>query len=299
MSKVGCVYHSVDLDGWMSASIVKLFFNGKEDVGFIPYNYGNPIPDLSVYDKIVMCDISLPKEHMEVIGAYLQENFIWCDHHVSAIKDGDGMFYSNCSGLRDVNFSACELTWMHFFPEDKMPEIVRLLGRYDCFGHKGTEEEVKVLEFQYGARQIISNHEEAYEYLCYCVNQEKENDIENMIHQQGKSIYSYLCTEAKQAYKNRFTVYLGDYAFCCINKERFNPINFGIQYHNDKADDIYFYDGVACFHYANNKWNFSLYNDNGHVDVSLIAKGFGGGGHKGAAGFVVEDLNTVFTQPKQ
>ena len=67
--------------------------------------------------------------------------------------------------------------------------------------------------------------------------------------------------------------------FICINRERFNPINFGIDYHKDG------YDGAACFHFDGTHWCFSLYNDNGEVDCSQIAKQFGGGGHKGAAGF--------------
>jgi len=299
MSKKCCVYHSIDLDGWMSAAIVKHFFNGMEDVDFIGYNYGNPIPDLGAYNNVIMCDISFPENEMNLLIGDSPKNdrFIWCDHHVSAISNPN-IKENWAKGFRSVNLSACELTWKYFFPNKEMPEIVRLLGRYDCFGHKGTEEELKVLEFQYGSRQCITNYEEAYTELLYSL-QNYPVKSEVVIHESGKSIYKYLCTEARQSYKNRFTVYFGDYAFCCINKERFNPINFGIQYHNDKADDIYFYDGVACFHYQNNKWNFSLYNDNGHVDVSLIAKGFGGGGHKGAAGFVVEDLNTVFTQPKQ
>lgn len=48
------------------------------------------------------------------------------------------------------------------FPDSPMPEIVRLLGRYDCFGHKGTDEEFKVLEFQYGARSRINDVQSAY-----------------------------------------------------------------------------------------------------------------------------------------
>lgn len=58
-----------------------------------------------------------------------------------------------------------------------------------------------------------------------------------------------------------------------------NPINFGIDYHKEG------YDGAICFHYTNNAWNFSIYNDNGQVDCSVIAKQYGGGGHKGASGF--------------
>ena len=82
-------------------------------------------------------------------------------------------------------------------------------------------------------------------------------------------------------------IYPKQYKFICINKERFNPINFGIKYHDDG------YDGAACFHYANGEWNFSLYNDNGKVDCSAICKQFGGGGHKGASGFRVKDISKI------
>lgn len=353
--KIVCVYHSIDLDGWMSAAIVKHWFNSTVEIpnkkdepintlNFIGYNYGQPIPDLSEYNKIIMCDISFPKEEMEKIATsgIGVSNFIWIDHHISAIKDvSETHFAKTTNGIRDTKFAACELTWKYFFPNEHMPEIVRLLGRYDCFGHKFTKEdenrrltlleytkstnrwmtkeeqdelanlniklleESKVLEFQYGARQCISNYEESYNYLLKVLEDEKYGDYStfsvtkqtvNKIHTQGKSIYQYLCTEAKQSYKNGFEIRLFTYTeedhmnphkFICINKERFNPINFGIDYHKDG------YDGCACFYYANEMWNFSLYNDDGQVDCSQIAKQYGGGGHKGAAGFVTKDLNLI------
>ena len=74
--------------------------------------------------------------------------------------------------------------------------------------------------------------------------------------------------------------------FICINEKRFNPINFGIDYHKDG------FDGCACFWYDSlKKIRFSLYNDNGKVDCSKIAANFGGGGHKGASGFVIDTDN--------
>jgi uncharacterized protein len=334
--KTACIYHSIDLDGWMSAAIVKHWFiesnnpdnyiiNGTEtarggnphnpnSINFIGYNYGQPIPDLSGYDIVIMCDISFPLINMLEIADRLMDtetletNFIWLDHHISAIKSNISV---EADGIRNTNFTACELTWKYFFPNEEMPEIVRLLGRYDCFGHKGTNEELRVLEFQYGARQCISNYEDAYNWLYNCVRQERLGTLENYIWQKGKSIYSYLCEEAKQTYKNGFEIKLSTegqthracfidlskypnksieyvpYKFICINKERFNPINFGIDYHKDG------YDGCACFHYANGMWNFSIYNDNGNVDCSQIAKQYGGGGHKGAAGFKVFDINQI------
>ena len=323
--KTVCIYHSIDLDGWMSAAIVKHWFVNNQssdyyiydfhdyekpsgevsELCFLGWNYGDPVPDLSEYDKVIMCDISFPKEEMRKLLDSVE--LVWIDHHISAIKE-NWAISEETDGLRDAKFAACELTWMYFFPSlssespwDGMPEIVRLLGRYDCFGHKGTDEEQKVLEFQYGARQCISNYEDAYVYLnakdfgAYSVD---------TILTKGKSIYQYLCTEAKQVYKNGFEIifteivtpgnaaYKVTYKFICFNRERFNPVNFGIDYHKDG------YDGAACFHYANGMWNFSLYNDNGKVDCSVIAKQFGGGGHKGAAGFRLENIEGFFKRHK-
>ena len=332
--KTVCVYHSIDLDGWMSAAIVKYWFEKQliitnssidsitDKIDFIGYNYGQPIPDLSEYDKVIMCDISFSIEEMENLRQHLQDNFIWIDHHISAIKSADERTNNYYDGIRDAKFAACELTWKYFFPDEPMPEIVRLLGMYDSFRHKGTDEELKVLEFQYGARTFIKNYDDAYESLkinllddeCEIVEHEREDYI---IHDKGIAIYQYLCTEAKQTYKNGFKIGLGQssvklvdlvtipdtepetlknavgtflpYKFICINKERFNPINFGIDYHKDG------YDGCACFYFDGTSYNFSLYNDNGEVDCSIIAKQFGGGGHKGAAGFRLnnEDFNKL------
>jgi len=283
-----CIYHSRDLDGWMSAAIVKLKYLDAELIG---WDYGQPLPDLDTESQVIMVDISFPRAIMQEINEV--NGLIWIDHHISAIKEMaelEPLPYIH--GLRNEKKAACELTWEYFFPNTKMPELVRLLGRYDCFGHKGTDEEQKVLEFQYAARSYLKNVSDCYQMLLYETGQAaipSEMTIESML-QIGKGIYKYLCTEAEQAYLNRFTIELDGYFFACVNKERFNPINFGINYHNDKATDNYWYDGFACFWYANGKYNYSLYNDNGQVDCSVIAKNRGGGGHKGASGFISDVL---------
>ena len=58
--------------------------------------------------------------------------------------------------------------------------------------------------------------------------------------------------------------------------------------HIELEEDCY---GVACFHYYNNIWRFSLRSDK--LDCSEIAKQFGGGGHKGAAGFILESTEAL------
>lgn len=374
--KTVCVYHRVDNDGWMSAAIVKHWFEEKQysltfkarqksnseiipdTLDFVGYHYGDPIPDLSEYDKVIMCDISFPSEDFLKLYNQVNTNITVIDHHISAINElqeliDTGNIEKSLNGLRDTNFAACELTWFYFFPTENIPEIVRLLGMYDSFRHKTKSfdmtsdgyskakrylieidklkefesnntstdgyslvhyandvakrlsEEQKVLEFQYGARQVISNYEEAYNCLIASIENKsvygfeitEKQTLESYIHKKGIVIYQYLCTEAKQVYKNGFPIRIvipgpsPTYKFICINKERFNPINFGIDYHAEG------YDGAACFWYSNGKWQFSLYNDNGKVDCSKIAKQFGGGGHVEAAGFVcdTEQLLKIIT----
>jgi uncharacterized protein len=284
-----CIYHSRDLDGWMSAAIVKLKYPGVELIG---WDYGMPLPlfDPETEEDIVLVDVSFPAQTMQSLAYAF--NLTWIDHHISAIKEVSTLDpLPFIEGRRNDKFAACELTWQYFFTDEPMPEIVRLLGRYDCFGHKGTDEELKVLEFQYGARAVISNPDDAYSMLIECTRT-KESEywflqaqvVVGRIYELGRGIYKYLCTEAKQTYSMIFPVEFDGYKFACVNQVRFNPINFGIDYHKDG------YDGFACFHFQNGQFNYSLYNDNGNVDCSAICKKRGGGGHKGAAGFRTDTM---------
>jgi hypothetical protein len=324
--KTICIYHSRDLDGWMSAAIVKQWYinvyypkvtdfgrgivadEGFSSLDFLGWDYGDNIPNLSDYDKVIMCDISFPKEEMLNINVKLGTNFVWIDHHRRTIDEVNevliayGIPMEGLVTLPNELKAACELTWEYFFPNEEMPEIVRLLGRYDCFGHKGTKEEKKVLEFQYGARQAVGNYSDAYEFLLQDIRDASSPGVQcwSAIWDNGKIIYKYLCTEATQSYKKAFPVEFFEpidlvnesmnyplRKFLCVNQERFNPINFGIDYHKDG------YDGFACFWYQNGEWTFSLYNDNGEIDCSAIAKQYGGGGHKGAAGFRTKNIYDI------
>jgi len=128
---------------------------------------------------------------------------------------------------------------------------------------------------QYGARAFINSPETAYEYLDNC-------NSADMFIEKGEAIYKYLVTDAKGVFSNSFKInveYQGETIRClAINKERFNPVNFGIDYHKLG------YKAFLCFHYSDETFNFSIYNDDNSVDCSIIAKRLGGGGHKGASG---------------
>lgn len=336
--KTICIYHSRDLDGFMSAAIVKYWFEKqKEDyynskvfkevdvnfgtLDFLGWDYGDDIPDLSGHDKVIMVDISFPDIRFIVENGI---ELIWIDHHISGINHSEPYAkLKGVEGIRNTHFSACELTWMYFnyhsaSPTQDMPEIVRLLGRWDNNTDKQLYEKYnkpkQIIEFQYGARAVIKNYEDAYNYLIQSINWLKENSDpysdssppEEDILMDGKAIYGYLQTEAKQIYSKAFPItfqvpvpqsdtglnvnnaapYRAN--FLCVNRERFNPFHFDIDYHKDG------YEGFACFWFdgPKNKWTFSLYNDNDQIDCSRIAKQYGGGGSKEAAGFVIDNLQT-------
>ena len=44
------------------------------------------------------------------------------------------------------------------------------------------------------------------------------------------------------------------------------------------------------FVFDGSKWTVSIYSTNKNIDCSELAKKYGGGGHKGAAGFQCENL---------
>jgi len=288
-----CIYHSRDLDGWMSAAIVMRWYEEKygdlDGLQLIGWDYGDPLPKLAPDIPVIMVDVSFPMAEMERIAQESKWQLTWIDHHKSAIQDYEefvGNGESFCSAILPKKtdgkldlIGACELTWNHLFPDEDTPEIVELLGSYDSFRHKGSSDENYVFNFQYWARSAMENPRDCYEYM----RMDKADTAARTIH--GKSILDYLKVEAKSIYKNRLDYARDGVKFAAINRERFNPSSYDIPYHKDGY--VFF----MCYsRMRDGRWTVSLYNEDGAVDVSVIAKGFGGGGHARAAGFVSDNL---------
>ena len=53
------------------------------------------------------------------------------------------------------------------------------------------------------------------------------------------------------------------------------------------------YDLYLAYSFNGRIWSVSIYAHNPDIDVSEIAKKYGGGGHKGAAGFTVADISAI------
>lgn len=286
-----CFYHSADLDGKMSAAIVNHYYGQNKqgklflDVHNVGWNHGDPIPTIETvrdndYDVIVMCDITFHKSYMEELDKLT--HFIWIDHHKSAIEDNKDI---ELHGLRSVNMAACELAWRYFF-KTEASTLVKRLSLYDigAANNLPKEEGIAIKEFQLGARYYLKDHSDCFMQLERHLNDGSElTKMESM----GKVLFEDLKTRTLNTLKNCFNISICESTatgtkyrlFKAVNAERFNPMLADINYHVDGVE------GFCAFWFDGKEWAFSLYNEDGTVDCSAIAKGYNGGGHKGAAGF--------------
>lgn len=273
-----CIFHSVDLDGWVSAAIVKSKY---PDVILVGYSYGDPVPTMPPDQHVIICDCAFDMDVMNDIATNAA-SFTWIDHHASSIKKflaywrerpEEKMFWHTQLPVGDQLIGACELTWAYYNPEHKLPWAIELLGMYDCFRHKGTDQEFKAFSFQLAAQTIADSPDTASQFI-----EMGDYAIWELI-KKGSPIYDYKKMEAKQLYKKGMPVVINEKRFIIFNADHFNPPSYGIDYHKDG------YDGSGYFRFDGNVWHFSLTNDDGTIDCSEICRAFGGGGHKGAAGF--------------
>jgi len=123
-----CFYHKDDLDGWCSAAIVYNYYKGECDLFGI--THGEKFPWELVRDDeeqiVVMVDYAIDPASMSILAE--TRNFIWIDHHLSAINDND----INIFGARSTGFAACELTF-NFFYGVRPPLSITYLGMYDSW----------------------------------------------------------------------------------------------------------------------------------------------------------------------
>ena len=284
MKQIG-IYHSRDFDGLTSAAIMKLKY---PNIVLIGYDYGEPFDFNQLKDsEVIMSDVSFSMPEMKKIFVLTNGNFTWIDHHISAINEYEEYKKEN-PGLKietvlNTKFAACELTWHHLFPDLNLPLGVKLLGRYDVFDKKDKKyfDEV-ILPFQYGMRYLSKDINDYPNYIL--INNNKIDDIINI----GKITYNFeIKQNEKTAKANSFEFNFDGLRAICLNSSNFSSLIFDSIYNPDKHDIMF------RFNYNGKEWIVSLYSEKPNIDCSKYAKSYGGGGHKGAAGFQIKDINNI------
>ncbi len=270
-----CIHHN-DLDGRCSAAIVERFNFERPIIYYIETDYKDLPPSRRVIkgQDVIIVDFSYnPTEMAEIINH--AKTVVWIDHHATA-KDYP---YQNLPGIRNFNDkqeSGCELTWRYFTQLNNkavMPHAVQLIGDYDKWALK-----MPFSKAFYEGMKLIPNGPRDKIWVGLLND---ERILCSQISHDGEIAITYrnnYCDSLCRSFG--YEAEIGGYKAYVCNQFMFGSGGFGERFNKYPLCLAYIYDGK--------KFTVSLYSET--VDVSIIAKNYGGGGHKGAAGFVCEVL---------
>lgn len=276
------IYHDADLDGICSGAILIKRFPFAKLIG---YDYGRPLEYIPDGQDIIMADVSLPMIQMGEL-ARRSNSFTYIDHHETAIREFKSLGLSaDIKGVFDLNFSACEIAWEFCYPGVPSPRAVRLLGMYDTWRNHRTEMwDTEILPFQYGMRWVQNPDEFPKEVLYPNLADYCDEYIRD-----GKTILKYQKIQNRKDCKYAFETVAFGHRVIAMNSTVFNSQLFESVYDPTKHEMMM----VFCFNQG--QWKFSLYSTKSDIHCGELAKLYGGGGHKGAAGFSVERIEEVCT----
>jgi len=273
-----CIYHN-DTDGRASAAIVRRALG--QDILLYEMKYGDSLPleELLVADHIIIVDFSLEPEDMKRLATYHQVT--WIDHHKTAIAEL-GELGDELPGIRDVNEAACVLTWKYFYPEERVPFSIRLIGDRDIWRWELSE----TGPFNEGLYQKNTNpkNDKLWEPLF-----QDERNLINQLIDRGKTLReARLRGIQSSTARFGFAVIFEGHRTLAVNLRGSGDLGEHIRNHGYEIAYCY----VDCPSDGEIYTFVSLYSK--EIDVSKIAHRFGGGGHAGAAGFHFKRSDSPF-----
>ena len=276
-----CFYHN-DIDGECAGSIVakKEFNYNKNNFYRVDYiiDLKPMIDSIKNKERVYFVDYSFTEKNVWILKELLEKecDIIWCDHHTSSIKLTEKYpDLNNIKGIRKEGISGAALTYMYLFDTEykKIPDYVKYVSDYDCWIYKYKDQ---TTYFKLG--MDIRNNDALDKIWIELIDISKLLKIID----DGKLIKKYIDIDYKSyrndyGYESEFEGYK-----CYVVNRKTNSWIFGDKYNK--------YPLVVVWAYNGKTYSYSLYSSNPNVDCSKIAEKYGGGGHKGAAGFSYNEL---------
>jgi len=257
-----CIYHGNCADGFGAAWVVRKAFG---DIEFHPGKYQEPPPDVTGKD-VVMVDFSY-KRPVLLEMAEKANSILILDHHKTAVED---LVYlpANVIAKFDMSHSGAILTWEHFFPSETPPPLLLHIEDRDLwrFALQNTRQiQANVFSFPYDFQ--------VWDTLMAAAPATLAAEGEAIERKHFKDIDELLKVATRR-------LIIGGYNIPAANL----PYIFSSDAGHKLGENEPF---AACYMDNPDGRVFSLRSRPDRVDVSEIAKQFGGGGHKNAAGFKV------------
>lgn len=255
------IYHKNCPDGFCAAYIAK---KAIPDAILVDANYGDPIPDVKNRDVYIL-DFSYSRDDMVKLCAENRVTII--DHHKTSMENLESL--QNCTLIFDMSHSGAYLAW-EYFMDGEMPMLVRYIEDRDIW------------KWQLPHSKEINNAIGLYEKTMEGWDPLfSTDDIIDRLKEQGelleKSKQLSIKTHMARASLTSISGYNVPTANCSNTEIVSDMLHAMCKGHAFAAAFNVFDDGVK----------FSLRSE-GDFDVASIAKRYGGGGHKNAAGFQLD-----------
>lgn len=265
------IYHGDCLDGLGAAW--SAFCKLGHQVRYIPARYGDDMPDFEPGAVLYILDFSYSPQLL-VDASAKAGRIILIDHHMTAMEQCNDFFNAqpvpeNLSVNFDLSRSGCILTWQYFFHDLKPPQILLHIEDRDLWRFKldGTREITSALYERTPITFAEIGALDLPELLA--VGRIQVKQFASMVQRLAKSAHNVSVAGQVGLAVNAPSLFSSDLGHVLAEKSG----TFGMTYQ---------YDGKK------QQWNFSL-RSIGDYDVGHLAQSFGGGGHRNAAGFALDN----------
>ncbi len=282
LKKIVGFYHRGDLDGISSAAILNKMFS-HQDLTLIGVEYGDIIDEMKLTkdaDIVYVIDFTFePFDRM--LQLHKERNLIWIDHHKTSLQSVKLHPEITFKGvLGDNTKSAAHLAWEYFFENMEIPYAIKQISLFDTWQHKGADD---ILNFYYGL-EIESLMNPTSEIWNKLFTKRDTMSLEVEIEERGQTIRNYnSMVHAEYAKNHAFETEFEGYKAIVINMGLPGSMKFKAVYDASRHDIM-----ISFARRANRTWKFSVYSEKNNIDCSVICKKYGGGGHKGSAGFEIK-----------
>lgn len=274
-------YHANCVDGFTAAWIARK--NLGDNARYIPMNYDEKV-NINDYkgDDIYILDFSFPRDVVVKLHD-VAKSIVLLDHHKSAAEDLAGLSYC----VFDISRCGSRLAWSYFnlnlneYQVKALSKLVDYVGDRDLWQWKLPYSKefscwLRSFEMTFGNWDIIERiletataHEEEW----------------NCIITEGAAIKRYNDTQIKALCSKATEGKLCGYKVLAVNSPLFI---------SDIGDELLNRSEVAVIYWINGPIMTVGLRSRGDVDVSRIAKLWGGGGHKNSAGFTADSLFKIW-----
>ncbi|MCW9056198.1 MAG: DHHA1 domain-containing protein [Gammaproteobacteria bacterium] len=268
MPDLFCIYHGNCPDGFAAAWAVRHALG--DAVEFYKGVHQQPPPNVSGKD-VLLVDFSYKKDVLiEMLKTAASITIL--DHHISAEKDlADLLSSGKIKGLFDMSKSGAMLAWEWFNPGVPAPMLIEHIQDRDLWQFKlaGTRE----------VHSAVSSH--PYDFEVWDSLMESTSYGLEVLKRDGKAIERRLQKDIQELIASGVRrMVIGGYDVPVLNV----PSAYVSDAGNIMSQGESF---AACYWDHPDGRSFSLRSSESGVDVSEIARQYGGGGHAKAAGFTV------------